>query len=241
MVQEKHENILDAIALDDAPAERIGFTMPRESKKDRQARAKSIGDALAKQYPDAGCTLDRENPLEMLVSTILSAQCTDKRVNIVTKDLFQTYRTVEDYANADVSALQDAIRTTGFFRNKSKNIIAAAQKIISDFASKVPSTMAELLTLPGVARKTANCVLGNAFGINEGIVVDTHVQRIAQRLKLTAHSTPVKIERDLIALFDQNGWAILSHRIIAHGRKLCRARKPDCQNCPITNLCPSAE
>ena len=215
--------------------------MPRESKKNRQIRARAIAATLAQAYPNAQCSLDRANPLEMLVATILSAQCTDKRVNIVTESLFKKYPTAKHYANADELELQNDIRSTGFFRNKAKNIQASAQKIIADFAGKVPSSMPELLSLPGVARKTANCVLGNAFGINAGFVVDTHISRISQRLKLSDQTQPVKIEQDLMTLFDQKNWTILPHRLIALGRESCKARKPLCNNCPIKNLCPSVE
>jgi len=206
------------------------------------ARAKTLLAKLKALYPDAICRLDHTpgDALQLLVATILSAQCTDARVNIVTQTLFETYRTVEDFANVPQADLEQAVRTCGFYRNKAKNIRGTAAKLIADFHGDVPHTMAELLTLPGVARKTANCVLSNAFGLNEGVVVDTHVKRLAGRLRLTAHSDPVKIERDLIPLFPQEDWGLLSHLLIYHGRAVCSARKPDCDHCPIASLCPSA-
>ena len=216
--------------------------MPRESKANRLARASTLLAKLKALYPDAVCRLDHTpgDALQLLVATILSAQCTDVRVNIVTKTLFETYRTVEDFANVPQADLEQAVRTCGFYRNKAKNIRGTAAKLLADFRGDVPHTMAELLTLPGVARKTANCVLSNAFGLNEGVVVDTHVKRLAGRLRLTAHSDPVKIERDLIPLFPQEDWGLLSHLLIYHGRSVCSARKPDCTHCPIASLCPSA-
>lgn len=216
--------------------------MPRESKANQLARAKTLLAKLKALYPDAICRLHHTpgDALQLLVATILSAQCTDARVNIVTKTLFETYRTVEDFANVPLADLEQAVRTCGFYRNKAKNIRGTAAKLLSDFHGNVPHTMAELLTLPGVARKTANCVLSNAFGLNEGVVVDTHVKRLAGRLKLTAHSDPVKIERDLMPLFPQEDWGLLSHLLIYHGRSVCSARNPDCTHCPLASLCPSA-
>jgi len=178
--------------------------------------------------------------LRLLVATILSAQCTDKRVNIVTKTLFKKYKTPGDYAETSQETLENEIRSTGFFRNKAKNIRGACAKIISDFDGKVPRTMDQLLTLPGVARKTANCVLGNAFGLAEGVVVDTHVIRLSGRLGLTKHKEPVKIERDLIEIVPPKEWILLAHLLIFHGRAVCTARKPDCDNCCVATLCPSA-
>jgi endonuclease-3 len=213
--------------------------MPRESKANRTLRVAELIDTLKKVYPDAHCALTHGNPLKLMVATILSAQCTDKRVNIVTQTLFKKYKTVRDYADAPPEELENEIRSTGFFRNKAKNIRGACAKIISDFGGKVPRTMDELLTLPGVARKTANCVLGNSFGVAEGVVVDTHVIRLSGRLRLTKHKEPVKIERDLMELVPPDEWILWSHMLIFHGRAICNARKPDCENCPVATLCPS--
>jgi len=216
--------------------------MPRESKANRTRRTAKIISLLKKRFPDAHCALNHANPLQLLVATILSAQCTDVRVNIVTKDLFRKYKTARDYAQADPQTFQQEIRSTGFFRNKTKSILAAAGQIVKEHGGKVPDTMEDLLALPGVARKTANVVLGTAYGKNEGIVVDTHVMRIAQRLKLTAHKNNQgdRIEKDLMELVPRKDWTLFSHLLIFHGRQICAARKPDCQNCPINNLCPSA-
>ena len=216
--------------------------MPRESKANRTRRTAKIISLLKKRFPDAHCALNHANPLQLLVATILSAQCTDVRVNIVTKDLFRKYKTARDYAQADPQTFQQEIRSTGFFRNKTKSILAAAGQIVKEHGGKVPDTMEDLLALPGVARKTANVVLGTAYGKNEGIVVDTHVMRIAQRLKLTAHKNNQgdRIEKDLMELVPRKDWTLFSHLLIFHGRQICAARKPDCENCPINNLCPSA-
>ncbi len=214
--------------------------MPRESKAARTARSAKIFAALRETFPEATCALSHRTPMQLLVATILSAQCTDVRVNVVTKDLFKRYRTVKAFAEVSQAELEKAIHSTGFFRNKARNIRGAAAKILSDFGGKVPETMDELLTLPGVARKTANCVLGNAFGKNEGVVVDTHVKRLAGRLGLSKQKTPEKIERDLMPLFPQDDWALLSHLLIFHGRSFCPARKPNCPDCPLNDLCPSA-
>ncbi len=216
--------------------------MSRESKADKCARMAEIVKILIRTYPDAKCALNYKTPLQLLVATILSAQCTDVRVNIVTKDLFKKYKTAADFANSDELELQQEIRSAGFFRNKAKNIRAAAAKIIADFDGKVPPAMEDMLTLAGVARKTANVVLGDAFGMNEGIAIDTHVTRLSNRLKLTAHKTNAgdKIEKDLMALVPVKQRSLLSHLLIWHGRQICSARKPDCENCPINKLCPSA-
>ena len=214
--------------------------MPRESKAALKSRAANITNALMAEYPDAQTALRHTNPLEMLIATILSAQCTDERVNIVTKDLFAKYTTPHHYANAPQAALEQQIRSTGFFRNKAKNIRAACAKIISDFGGRVPQTMDQLLSLPGVARKTANVVLGNAFGRNEGIAVDTHVKRLSGHLALSKEKTPDKIERDLMQLVPQEQWATFSHLLIFHGRACCTARQPNCPGCLISKLCPSA-
>jgi endonuclease III len=212
--------------------------MPRETPKTRLARLKKIIAALDHAYPEAHCELDHKSPLELLIATILSAQCTDKRVNIVTPDLFKRYRSAADYANAPVAELEQAIKTTGFFRNKARNIIAACQTILEKHGGQVPETMEELIQLGGVGRKTANVVLGNAFRINVGVVVDTHVARLSCRLGLTKQKTPEKIEKDLMALVPQNQWTLFSHWLIWHGRRRCFARKPDCAHCELFKLCP---
>ena len=192
-------------------------------------------------YPDAHCELDFKNPLELLIATILSAQCTDKRVNMVTPALFKKYRRAADYAKAPQPELERAIRSTGFFRNKTKSIRAATSTIDKKFGGKVPDSMEELRELPGVGRKTANVVLGNAFGKNEGIVVDTHVARLSQRLGLTKQKDAEKIERDLIKLVPREHWTNWSHWLIWHGRRRCYARKPDCGHCEVFRLCPSGK
>jgi endonuclease III len=192
-------------------------------------------------YPDAHTELNFKTPLELLIATILSAQCTDKRVNMVTPGLFKKYRTAKDYADAPPGELENAIRSTGFFNSKAKNIRGATATIAAKFGGKVPNSMERLRELPGVGRKTANVVLGNAFGINEGIVVDTHVIRLSQRLRLTKHKDPEKIEQDLMKLVPQKYWAIWSHWLIWHGRRRCFARKPDCANCEVFKLCPSGK
>jgi endonuclease-3 len=195
--------------------------------------------AFPKIYPDAHCELDFKNPLQLLVATILSAQCTDKRVNLVTPALFRKYKTARDYAGAPQTEVENAIKSTGFFRNKAKSIRTAASTIAEKFRGRVPETMAELRELPGVGRKTANVVLGNAFGKDEGIVVDTHVMRLSQRLRLTKNVDPGKIERDLMKLVPRKHWTKWSHWLIWHGRRRCFARKPDCSQCEILRLCPS--
>ncbi len=200
----------------------------------------AITAELSRLYPDARCSLNFTNPLELLIATQLSAQCTDERVNIVTADLFKKYRSVEDYATVSQEELEQDIRSTGFYRNKAKNIRAAAQRIITNYDGEVPRTMEDLLTLPGVARKTANVVLGNAFGIVEGFVVDTHIGRLARRFGWTTHEDPVKVEQDLMRLIPQKDWLDLSHMLIYHGRAICLARKPLCEKCTLAKLCPSA-
>jgi endonuclease-3 len=212
--------------------------MPRETAEAKKARAKKIIAGLEKTYPTAHCELVHSNPLELLVATILSAQCTDKRVNIVTKTLFQKYRSVADFAGAEISGLENDIRTTGFFKNKARNIKSACRDIIEKHGGQVPRTMEELIQLGGVGRKTANVVLGNAFGINVGVVVDTHVARLSHRFGFTKHSAPEKIEPDLLALVPQPKWALFSHLLIWHGRRRCFARKPDCAHCEVLQLCP---
>lgn len=196
---------------------------------------------LRRLYPEAACSLDYSNPLELLVATQLSAQCTDERVNQVTKALFQKYRSVEDFARARQEELEEDIRSTGFFRNKARNIIAACQRILSEYGGEVPRTMPDLLSLAGVARKTANVVLGNGFGIVVGFVVDTHVGRLSRRLGWTTHDDPVKVEHDLMQIIPEEDWLDLSHLLIFHGRAICHARKPLCEQCSLVPLCPSAQ
>jgi endonuclease-3 len=205
----------------------------------RAERAKALVKALPQIYPTAHCELDFKTPLQLLIATILSAQCTDKRVNMVTPALFAKYRTAADFATVPPAALEKAIQSTGFFRNKTKSIRAATAKIVKEHGAKVPQTMAELRALPGVGRKTANVVLGNAFHKNEGIVVDTHVVRLSQRLGLTRNQDPEKIERDLMKLIPKAHWTNWSHWLIWHGRRRCYARQPDCANCELLRLCPS--
>ena len=215
--------------------------MPRESAEARQLRATGIIEALRLAYPNAHCELNFSSPLELLVATILSAQCTDKRVNMVTAQLFKKYRTAADFANAPLPELEQAVKTTGFFRNKAKNIQACCRKLVERHGGQVPKTMEELTHLDGVWRKTANVVLGNAFGINVGVVVDTHVARLSQRLGLTREKTPEKIEEALKKLVPREQWTLFSHWLIWHGRRRCDARKPDCGHCEIHRLCPSAD
>ncbi|HAI10802.1 MAG TPA: endonuclease III [Phycisphaerales bacterium] len=211
---------------------------PTKATKDRAAR---LYAQLEQLYPEAHCALDHRNAFELLVATILSAQCTDERVNMVTPALFKKYPTPQKMAKATQQKLEELVRTTGFYRNKAKNILGAATRIVEVFDGKVPNTMDDLLSLPGVARKTANVVLGNAFGINVGIVVDTHVGRLAWRMGLLRNARDtkdaVKIEKDLIPLFEQDNWTMLSHLLISHGRSLCKARKPDCENCSLISDC----
>jgi endonuclease III len=204
-------------------------------------RVQELIQILPEVYPGARCELDFRNPLQLLVATILSAQCTDKRVNLVTPALFAKYRSAAGYANAGESEMENAIRSTGFFRNKAKSIRAAAAALVAKYKGRVPQTMAGLRELPGVGRKTANVVLGNAFGKDEGIVVDTHVVRLSQRLRLTRQTDPEKIERDLMKLVPRQHWTNWSHWLIWHGRRRCFARKPDCSQCEIFRLCPSGK
>jgi endonuclease III len=212
--------------------------MPRESHEERTARTKKIIARLQAAYPDAHCELNHVRPLELLIATILSAQCTDKRVNIVTRELFKKYQSAADFARADLPALEEAIKTTGFFRNKAKNIKACCQALVEKHGGAVPRTMEELRELGGVGRKTANVVLGNAFNINVGVVVDTHVARLSGRLGLSRESAPEKIEQDLMRLVPREQWALFSHLLIWHGRRRCYARNPDCPNCEVLPLCP---
>ncbi len=205
----------------------------------RPERAAALLERLPTIYPQAHCELVFADPLQLLVATILSAQCTDVRVNLVTPALFDRCPTVAAYATISIDELERLIRSTGFYRSKSKSIKGAANQILEVHDGNVPRTLEQLTALPGVGRKTANVVLGNAFGINAGVVVDTHVGRLSRRLNLTTHSDPVKIERDLIKLFPQERWANLSHWLIFHGRRRCRARNPDCESCELLELCPT--
>jgi endonuclease III len=205
------------------------------------ARVRAILQGLDEAYPDANCELIHKSPFELLISTILSAQCTDVTVNIVTRELIPKYPDAQAFAAADPRALELEIRPTGFFRNKTKSIMGASKKILEEFGGKVPQTMEALLTLPGVARKTANVVLGSGFGIASGVVVDTHVQRLSERLDLTKNTDPKKIEQDLMQIIPQDRWILFSHQLIWHGRRVCNARKPKCTECNLERLCYSAD
>ena len=227
----------------------------KPARKTRKRAAKTIGRAagatpervsiilqkLEEAYPAANCELKHENPFQLLISTILSAQCTDERVNQVTKTLFPKYPTPKHFAYANPRELQQEIRPTGFFRNKTKSIMGASKKIVEEFGGEVPRTMEQMLTLPGVARKTANVVLGSAFGIASGIVVDTHVQRLSKRLDLTRQTDPKKIEQDLMGIIPQEKWILFSHQLIWHGRRVCQARKPRCMKCNLEPVCYSKD
>ena len=212
----------------------------RESRAQRKERTEQIVKLLKRAHPDAKCALNHSNAFELLIATILSAQCTDERVNKVTADLFRKYRKPEDYLKVRDTELQQDIRTTGFFRNKTKSIQGACRVLLEEFGGEVPRTMEELLRVPGAARKTANVVLGVAYGIAEGIVVDTHVSRLAQRLKLTRQRDPGKIEKDLMELVPRKDWIIFAHLLIFHGRRVCKARRPLCEECAVERLCPSS-
>jgi endonuclease-3 len=204
------------------------------------AAAPEVTARLKAEYPDARTELEWSNPLELLVATILSAQTTDVQVNRVTESLFSKYRTAEDYADSSPDELEEDIRPTGFYRNKAHSLRGMASALVEEHGGEVPRTMSELVALPGVGRKTANVVLGNAFGANEGIVVDTHVRRVSGRLGLTESSDPVKIEQELMRLVPEGDWTIFSHLLILHGRRTCKARKPDCPKCILNDICPSA-
>jgi len=212
--------------------------MPRETAAAKKERTMKIIAALSRTYPTAHCELNFSSPLQLLVATILSAQCTDKRVNIVTAELFKKYRSARDFAEAPLADIEEAVKTTGFFRNKAKNIKACCAALVEKFGGEVPRTMEELHALAGVGRKTANVVLGNAFDINVGVVVDTHVTRLCNRLGLVKGTDAVKLEQELIKIVPQEDWTLFSHWLIWHGRRRCAARKPDCANCEIQNLCP---
>ena len=207
---------------------------------DRAARAAAVLQKLRATYPDAHCELNHRGAFQLLVATILSAQCTDVRVNMVTPALFKKYPDAKSLAAAEQEDVEDLIRSTGFFRNKAKNLIAAAKALVQNHGGEVPKDLETLTHLPGVGRKTANVVLGNAYGIEAGIVVDTHVARLSKRLGLTKHTDPVKIEKDLIKIDPQDAWTLWSHLLIWHGRRRCSARKPDCPECELRTLCPSA-
>ncbi len=227
--------------------------MPTKTKRRRRSgaaakgrgtdpkRVSAILTKLDEAYPHATCALKHENPFQLLVATILSAQCTDTRVNMVTPELFRKYPDAKHLAYANPAELQQEIRTTGFFRNKTKSLIGASKKLVEEFGGEVPRTMEELLTLPGVARKTANVVLGTGYGIASGVVVDTHVQRVTKRLDLTKNTDPKKIEQDLMKVIPQKRWILFSHQIIWHGRRVCQARKPRCIECNLEELCYSKD
>lgn len=212
----------------------------RRRRKPTREFAGEIYDRLAAHYPDAHCALDFKTPFQLLIATILSAQCTDKRVNMVTPALFKRFRTPAALAAANPAELEEMIKSTGFFRSKTKSLIGMASAIAERHAGRVPKTMEELVALPGVGRKTANVVLGNAYHIDEGIVVDTHVSRVTQRLGLTSETDPVKIEERLVTLFPREQWTMLSHLCIEHGRTICDARRPKCEICFLADLCPSS-
>jgi endonuclease III len=210
-------------------------TAPSAPAKRHAAR---VAKLLAQTYPDAKCALNFHSPLELLIATILSAQCTDVRVNLVTKDLFRKYRSAADYAKAETKVLESEIKSTGFFRSKTKSIQAACRLLVDEHQGKVPNDLEALVKLPGVGRKTANVVLGTAFGIASGVVVDTHVRRLSKRLGLTTHNDPEKIERDLMAVLPSKEWVDFSHRLIHHGRRICVARRPKCDECTLNKVCP---
>lgn len=201
-----------------------------------KTKAKNISEILFTIYPEATCSLDYEEPLELLIATILAAQCTDERVNIVTRDLYKKYTSVYDYANANPEELENDIRSTGFYRNKAKNIIGCCKKLIKDFRGKVPDNMEDLLSLPGVGRKTANVVLGNIYGI-PGVIVDTHCKRLSKRIGLTEEEDPEKVESDLMKILPEEDWTAFSNSLVYHGRAICNSRKPNCAKCPIANYC----
>jgi len=212
----------------------------RESTEELKTRVREVVRRLKRAYPDAKCSLNHSNPFELLVATILSAQCTDERVNIVTADLFRKYKKPEDYLKVSPRELEKDIQSTGFFRNKTKSIQGTSKLLTEQYGGAVPHTMEELLELPGVARKTANVVLGNAFEIKSGVVVDTHVTRLSHRLDFTQQKTAEKIEQDLVEIVPKKDWVIFSHLLIAHGRKICKARTPLCDQCPVEKKCPSS-
>ncbi len=213
--------------------------MPRESKASRKERAQEIYRILEREYPEARTALDHRDPFELAVATILSAQCTDQRVNMVTPELFRRFPDAEALARAPREEVEEIIHSTGFFRNKAGNLIGMARGVV-ERGGEIPRTLKELTGLPGIGRKTANVILGNAFGVDEGVVVDTHVKRLSGRLGFTRETTPEKVERDLMEVFPQEQWTPLSHLLIFHGREVCPARKPRCEACPVAHLCPSS-
>jgi endonuclease III len=213
----------------------------QETMAQKQVRTRKVIERLKATYPDARCSLDYTNPLELLVATVLSAQCTDQRVNLVTKALFKKYRQARDYAEAPAGQLEEDIRSTGFYRNKAKALRACCAELVQRYAGDVPADLAALVQLPGIGRKTANVIVGNAFEMAEGIVVDTHVRRLAGRLGWSQHTDPDKIERDLMTLVPRQDWIMVSHLLILHGRKICSARAPKCAICPLNELCPAAQ
>lgn len=214
--------------------------MARESKKARRERAAAVYDLLREAYPDAHCELDYETPFQLAVATILSAQTTDVRVNMVTPELFRRFPDAEALANAGQEEVEELVRSTGFYRNKARNIIGFARGLMAEHDGEVPADMRALSALPGVGRKTANVILGNAFGIDEGVVVDTHVKRLSNLLRFTREKTPEKVERDLMDLFPRERWTMLAHLLIWHGRQVCEARRPRCEECVVSHLCPSS-
>jgi endonuclease III len=227
-------------AAKSAPAAKRGSRVPASRRAPATVRAPEIFARLHRTYPDAHCALDFQTPFQLLVATILSAQCTDKRVNMVTPALFHRYATPEALAAAKLEELEEMIKSTGFFRNKSRSLVGMSTAVAERYGGDVPSEMEQLVDLPGVGRKTANVILGNAFNRNEGIVVDTHVTRVSQRLALTTNTDPVKIEQDLMPLFPRDQWTLLAHLFIEHGRQICVARTPKCEQCPLSDLCPSS-
>ncbi len=214
--------------------------MPRESRKALRERAAAVYDLLDREYPEARTALAHANPFELAVATILSAQCTDERVNRVTPELFRRFPDAGSLARAPQAEVEEIIHSTGFFRSKAGNLVGMARRVVEEHGGELPRTLGELIELPGIGRKTANVVLGNAFGIDEGVVVDTHVKRLAGRLGLTRETTPERIERDLMGVFPRERWTPLSHLLIFHGRRTCPARKPRCGGCVVAHLCPSA-
>jgi endonuclease-3 len=221
-------------------AKKPGSGQPRETNDEKKVRAGKILAILKKEFPQPKTALLHDNPFQLLIATILSAQCTDERVNMVTRELYKTYRTPKHFASADVSAMEAAIRSTGFFRMKARNVIGCSKALVERHGGKVPSTMDELIQLPGVGRKTANVVLGQAFGLVTGIVVDTHVHRLAQRMAFTAADDAGKAEQDLMLVFPKKQWIDVGSILILHGRKTCKARTPACVSCAVQALCPSA-
>jgi len=214
--------------------------VPRESKRKKRERAERVYDLLAEEHPDARTALHHENAFQLAVATILSAQCTDERVNSVTPALFERWPTAAAMASARPKDLEKVIRPTGFFRNKTKSLLGMTRAVVQEHGGEIPDSMEALVGLPGIGRKTANVILGNAFGRDEGIVVDTHVRRLSRRLRFTTHDDPEKIEHDLMDLFPRERWTMLSHLLIFHGRRVCVARKPRCEECVVSHLCPSS-